>query len=180
VPDRLRGRFQLVTNFGTTEHVVNQLNAFKIVHDLTAVGGIMMHELPAQGTLNHGFFAYQPKFFERLARVNGYEVLFLDFRWAPIERGLPLSVQLSISNYVDPKGRPEYGASPAALFAVLRRLAERSFVPPLDATLSEDPSTAAIAQRYAPGSIAFARRAGAARRASQRLVALLRGRLGFN
>jgi hypothetical protein len=36
VPVSARGKFDLVTNFGTTEHVTNQLNAFKIIHDLTA------------------------------------------------------------------------------------------------------------------------------------------------
>ena len=48
VPDRVLGKYHLVTNFGTTEHVANQLNAFKLVHDLTAIGGIMVHHLPAQ------------------------------------------------------------------------------------------------------------------------------------
>ena len=133
VPASLRGQFGLVTNFGTTEHVMNQMNAFKVVHDLAAAGGIMIHELPAQGTLNHGFFAYQPKFFERLAASNGYGVLFMDFRWAAIERGLPSSVKLAISKYVDVRNRAEYGASPAALFVVLRKAADKRFAVPMDA-----------------------------------------------
>jgi hypothetical protein len=28
-------------NCGTTEHVLNQLNAFRLIHDATAVGGLM-------------------------------------------------------------------------------------------------------------------------------------------
>jgi hypothetical protein len=32
-------------NFGTTEHVANQLNAFKLIHDLAAKGCIMVHTL---------------------------------------------------------------------------------------------------------------------------------------
>jgi hypothetical protein len=70
VPAENRGRYDLVTNFGTTEHVVNQLNAFKIIHDLTAPGGVMIHELPAQGQIDHGFFAYNPKFFHKLELSN--------------------------------------------------------------------------------------------------------------
>ena len=58
IPDEHVGKYQLVTNFGTTEHVANQLNAFKIIHDLTAVGGVMMHHLPAQGMINHGLVNY--------------------------------------------------------------------------------------------------------------------------
>lgn len=33
------GRFDLVLNFGTTEHVFNQYNAFKIIHDACRAGG---------------------------------------------------------------------------------------------------------------------------------------------
>ena len=38
VPAELVGRYDIVTNFGTTEHVANQLQAFKIIHDLAAAG----------------------------------------------------------------------------------------------------------------------------------------------
>jgi hypothetical protein len=93
VPAHLVGQHHLVTNFGTTEHVINQLNAFKVIHDLTAVGGIMIHELPAQGEINHAFFNYHPKFFERLAHSNGYDVLFFDFRWHEAKYGIPEPVQ---------------------------------------------------------------------------------------
>src|SRR5271154_6877868 len=62
VPKSAVGKFDLVTNFGTTEHVANQLNAFKVIHDLTALGGVMWHHLPAQGMLNHGLVNYNPKF----------------------------------------------------------------------------------------------------------------------
>lgn len=77
VPDRLRGAFQLVINAGTTEHVANQDNAFCVIHDLTAKGGVMYHEVPAQGHMNHGLFNYNPKFFWLLARENDYAPLFI-------------------------------------------------------------------------------------------------------
>jgi hypothetical protein len=37
-------------------------------------GGFMVHQLPMCGSLSHGFFGYQPKFFHRLAKANDYEV----------------------------------------------------------------------------------------------------------
>src|SRR5262245_4179693 len=58
VPADVEAKYDLVTNFGTTEHVANQLNAFKVVHDLTAPGGLMVHQLPAQGFFNHGLVNY--------------------------------------------------------------------------------------------------------------------------
>jgi hypothetical protein len=66
-------------NFGTTEHVANQLNAFKLIHDLAAKGCIMVHTLPSHGQFNHGLVNYNPKFFWMLARSNGYRLLHMSF-----------------------------------------------------------------------------------------------------
>lgn len=84
VPRKLRGAFDLVVNTGTTEHVANQMNAFRIIHHLTRVGGIMYHEVPAGGMIDHGLVVYQPKFFNMLANFNGYEALYIRFTaWGP-------------------------------------------------------------------------------------------------
>jgi SAM-dependent methyltransferase len=81
VPTEQRGVFDLVTNFGTTEHVFNQLNAFTVIHDLVRPGGLMLHCLPFQGSdfIDHCFFTYQTDFYISLGRSNGYELLGL---WA--------------------------------------------------------------------------------------------------
>ena len=81
-PAAARGAFHLVTNFGTTEHIANQLNVFKVIHDLAVPGGVFVHEVPAQGMWNHGLVNYNPKFFWMLARSNGYEVIFMDYALA--------------------------------------------------------------------------------------------------
>ncbi len=75
VPTELRGKFDLTTNHGTTEHIFNQYNAFKMIHDFTAKGGLMLHALPFTVHLEHGFFNYQPNIFEALARYNSYKTL---------------------------------------------------------------------------------------------------------
>ncbi|SVE25247.1 uncharacterized protein METZ01_LOCUS478101, partial [marine metagenome] len=49
-------KFDLVTNFGTTEHICNQANVFKNMHDLCNVNGLIIGIVPFQGALNHGFF----------------------------------------------------------------------------------------------------------------------------
>jgi SAM-dependent methyltransferase len=72
VPPDWRGRFDFVVNAGSTEHVANQDNAFRVIHDLTRKGGIMWHEVPSAGMLNHGYFLYHPRFFYDLCKVNGY------------------------------------------------------------------------------------------------------------
>jgi hypothetical protein len=72
VPPEYRNRYGLTTNHGTTEHIFNQYNAFKAIHDLTKPGGLMLHGLPFTVHLDHGFFNYQPNLFEALARYNSY------------------------------------------------------------------------------------------------------------
>jgi hypothetical protein len=75
VPPRLKSQYSLVTNFGTTEHAVNQLNAFKIMHDFVSRGGVMIHTVPFQGFPAHGLFCYAMQFFWMLCRSNLYKVL---------------------------------------------------------------------------------------------------------
>jgi len=83
--EEYRGQYQLVTNHGTTEHVLNQFNSFKMVHDLAAKGGLMMHALPFLSYVDHGYFNYQPNLFLDLARANGYELLGM---WLNIDKNL--------------------------------------------------------------------------------------------
>lgn len=74
-PAEHHGKYGLVTNHGTSEHLLNQFNVFKMMHDLARVGGVIVHAVPFTVHLNHGFFNYQPNFFECLARYNSYENL---------------------------------------------------------------------------------------------------------
>lgn len=71
--------FDLVTNLGTAEHCFNQFAVFKNLHDLCKPGGIVIHALPAQGNVNHGFYNYHPRFFADLAAANSYEIVDLSF-----------------------------------------------------------------------------------------------------
>jgi hypothetical protein len=75
VPSDEKGKYGLVTNHGTSEHILNQYNVFKAMHEFARVGGIFIHAVPFTVHLEHGFFNYQPNFFEALARYNSYETL---------------------------------------------------------------------------------------------------------
>jgi hypothetical protein len=79
-------RFDLVTNLGTTEHVFNQFQAFKSIHEMTKPSGIMIHSLPNQGCFDHGFYNYHPTFFYDLCEANKYELpimLYVDAAATP-------------------------------------------------------------------------------------------------
>jgi hypothetical protein len=79
LPERHRGAHDVVLNFGTTEHVLGQFNAFKIIHEAAAVGALMYHDLPMTGYLDHGYFCYNPMLFMQLAEANDYNVEMLRF-----------------------------------------------------------------------------------------------------
>lgn len=75
LPARLQRKFDLVLNFGTTEHILNQLNCFKVIHDATAVGGHIYHSLPAVGYVDHGYITYTGRCFFDIAGYNNYELV---------------------------------------------------------------------------------------------------------
>ena len=72
-----RDYFDIVLNFGTTEHIFNQANSFRVMHDALRVGGIFFHQVPSVGYNDHGFFCYHNCFFENLAKSNDYEIVDL-------------------------------------------------------------------------------------------------------
>lgn len=67
--------FDVVTNFGTTEHVFNIGEAFRSIHAMTAPGGISVHCVPAFAFINHGFYNMHPNAFIEMARANRYELI---------------------------------------------------------------------------------------------------------
>jgi len=82
IPKSLHGRFDMVTNFGTLEHVVaDQEQAFRNVHALVKPGGVMVHCLPDPETRPwHGVWAYTVEWFQELAKRCNYNVLRCE-RW---------------------------------------------------------------------------------------------------
>lgn len=74
----------IVTNHGTSEHIFNQVTLFEAMHLMTRQGGYMFHSLNCQGWadgngLGHGFYLYQPKFVELLAKANDYDIVDLKY-----------------------------------------------------------------------------------------------------
>lgn len=80
-----QGRFDIITNCGTTEHVepfAAQYTCFTNLHNWLKAGGIMVHIVPGAEELNttgrwrgHCNNYYSQRFFEVLAELNGYELV---------------------------------------------------------------------------------------------------------
>lgn len=73
------GKFDVIINGGTTEHIANQYAVFKNVHDLCRVGALMFHYVPAVGHwLLHGFYGYPDTYFIDLAELCNYSIIATD------------------------------------------------------------------------------------------------------
>lgn len=70
-------KFNVVTNFGTSEHCFNQFEVFKNMHNLCNIDGYMLHTVPTQGWGKHSFYKYDINFFEDLCSANGYKLLYI-------------------------------------------------------------------------------------------------------
>jgi hypothetical protein len=150
VPKAQVGRFDLVTNFGTTEHVANQLNAFKIVHDLTAVGGVMIHNLPGQGFFNHGLVNYNPKYFWKLAASNDYGWLYFDYRPAHVPERMPENIAEEIARF-NPElagNLPVYEVPEAAVVVALKKRRSAPYVAAIDVSVGAMTDNRDLLRRY--------------------------------
>src|SRR6516165_7953281 len=56
----LPDHFDIVTDFGTFEHVFNVGHAFHSMHNITKPNVLILHVLPAFCNINHGFFNIHP------------------------------------------------------------------------------------------------------------------------
>lgn len=129
VLDTHRLAYDMTTNFGTTEHLINQANAFKVIHDLTRPAGLMLHVLPFTGYIDHGYFCYQPNFFESLANYNGYEILGI---WTDISSRLNILVPWDKTLVECVK----ISENNMALYVLLRKQSDTKFLLPFQGSYS--------------------------------------------
>ena len=125
-------KFDLVTNIGVSEHLFDQAQFLKNAHELTKVGGIMLHMLPFTGFINHGFFNYEPRLFEDLAEANGYEVLRIfvsDTENAIINLQVQTEINTFYYHYTETLTGNAYGNT--LIVAILRKIKDKKFVVPI-------------------------------------------------
>lgn len=117
-PEHLN-QYDLVTNYGTTEHCMNQSNSFKLMHDLAQTGAFLINLLPVNNQF-HGLFNYNPAFYTALATANRYKMLGLyavdDFRYDKPNTLEPFHGSLKPSNVY--------------MFAIYRKVINSDFVIP--------------------------------------------------
>jgi len=78
------GEFDVVTNFGTSEHILKQFPVFQNMHESCRVGGLITHVVPSVANPKvrkpHGLWLYGLEFFLGLAEMCKYKVLTQEIR----------------------------------------------------------------------------------------------------
>ena len=139
-------------NLGTTEHVGNQNHAMKVIHDLTAVGGIMINDITAQGYINHGLINDNPKFFWMLARGCRYHWLDMRFNFDTSDTPFSADVMGEIARFDEHiAGRQDVRLTDTSFLAVLQKREDIPFVPPIDMSTSSVVRDQRIWSRYRIG-----------------------------
>tara|TARA_Y100000310_G_C20470124_1_gene709574 strand:+ start:136 stop:756 length:621 start_codon:yes stop_codon:yes gene_type:complete len=76
IPNKYHNVFNIVTNYGTIEHVNNQYSVFKNIHDAATVGAVFIHGFPLMGNWPlHGRYYYCPCVLRDLCRRIGYKMV---------------------------------------------------------------------------------------------------------
>lgn len=75
-------QFDIITNMGTTEHIGDQYNCFRNIHNLCKVGGMFIHAVPLVGhwmdAHHRGAYHYTLNFFKHLAHRYRYKILICE------------------------------------------------------------------------------------------------------
>ncbi len=74
LPQDLRGRFDVVCNHGTMEHIFHTPNVLNNIFNMLPVGGRVIHSAPSSNTLDHGFYMFSPTFFYDFYTANKWEI----------------------------------------------------------------------------------------------------------
>lgn len=120
------GQFDLIINHGTAEHVFNIAQVFASMHNACKVGGLMIHESPFTGWLDHGFYCLQPTLFYDLAAANGYEIVSVNIEEIKERVIIPVeSREHCVALIVDGKVPDN-----AMLYVALRKVAAAPFTIP--------------------------------------------------
>jgi hypothetical protein len=80
---RRLGQFDLVTDFGTGEHIFDQAQVWRTLHELCRPGGYIVFDRPSQGYEVHCFYLVTAGLIEDIAAANRYELLRLETTETP-------------------------------------------------------------------------------------------------
>lgn len=72
--DVINAPFDWVIDVGTSEHIFNVSNVFQNIHETLNVGGHVLHFVPGNSGMNHGFYQFSPILYYQYYLENGYDL----------------------------------------------------------------------------------------------------------
>lgn len=73
IPGELRGKFNLIIDSGTMEHIFDVRQVLENVVSMCRVSGWVIHIAPASNFMDHGFYSFSPCFFYDFYQANGFD-----------------------------------------------------------------------------------------------------------
>lgn len=140
LPPHLVESFDLVTDHGTLEHVLDPLMTMAVTHALVRPRGIIWHHLPCFGLGNHGFINLTPKFWTALVQANTYAVMTASVRFIPAA-DLPVDQLYHPSQQFLTGVEGAKDRDSAMCEIILQRTNDEIFFPPLDFYVWESEAT---------------------------------------
>lgn len=75
--EKLFNKFDVVTDFGSCEHVFNVSECYKTMHKILKVNGLMIIIQAVSG--GNGYFLYDRSFLDGIAAANNYDILYSSY-----------------------------------------------------------------------------------------------------
>lgn len=121
------GNYDICINHGTAEHIFNIAQVFRTMHDHCIDGGLMIHDAPFHGQLDHGFYCLQPTLFYDLAAVNCYEIVMAAIYVIESQQIIRLEGREHVSSLIERGEVPDK----SYLFVVYRKRSDGPFKIPM-------------------------------------------------
>jgi hypothetical protein len=86
LPESFHNGFDLVYDGGTTEHCFNAPQVFANVVAALKPGGMVMHHLPMNRAIDHGFYQFSPTTFFDFYEANGFDEMEMKLHFTVPER----------------------------------------------------------------------------------------------
>lgn len=74
LPEDLVGQFDYIYDGGTLEHIFNVPKALNNIGAMCKIGGIIIHDVPCNNWIDHGFYSFSPTAFIDYYQVNKYKI----------------------------------------------------------------------------------------------------------
>ncbi len=114
IDEKYKGKYDIVTNAGTTEHIRNQYKSFKNLHEFGTDDCYYVNSLPLDTNQNqklhgkktnpHGLYEYNTNFFIELCKLCNYEVIDINTKigtWAGINFCNSIYKKTKDSKFID-------------------------------------------------------------------------------